>query len=274
VQWENIEEGMDSMPDERSAPLHDWSAFSAFRLPDPEKRDDLLGNPVDWNARAAHLRRVKEQGGLASGGLSHGFMFMRLFYLRGYSNFMLDVATHDPRLDALAALVCDFNVRLVRLWLDAGIEMLHAGDDLGTQTALPISPADWRRILKPCYQAIFGPCRQQGVFVYLHSDGHILEIIPDLVECGVNVINPQVRANTLEGLRRVARGRVCINLDLDRQLFPFATPEEIRDHIREAHETLNTPEGGLMLHAECEPDVPPRNVRAICEALEEVCGLR
>ncbi|MBI2941854.1 MAG: hypothetical protein HYY04_15595 [Chloroflexi bacterium] len=269
--WENIAEGLDSIPVEEGAPLADWAALDTYQPPDPLTHDDFFGNPIDWGERASQLEKAKSAGRLASGGLHHGFMFMRLFYLRGYSNFMADVGGRDPRLDRLCAMVRDYNVRLVDRWLAAGAEMMSGGDDLGMQTALPISPSAWRHYLKPCYAAIVGPCRDRGIPFFLHSDGHILEIIPDLVECGVTVINPQVRANGLEGIRRVARGTVCVDLDLDRQMFPFGTPAEIRAHIHEAVSTLNTPRGGLMLHAECEPDVPLENIRTIMETLEE-CG--
>jgi uroporphyrinogen-III decarboxylase len=169
-------------------------------------------------------------------------------------------------------MVLNHNVKLVDKFLEIGIEMLYGGDDMGMQKSLPISPADWRRYLRPCFEAIFGRCRDKGIYVYLHSDGHILEIIPDLAGCGVRVINPQIRANTLEGLVKAAKGKVCINLDLDRQMFPFATPKEIKAHIHEVKDALYLPEGGLMLTAECAPDVPLVNIKAICEALEEVGG--
>jgi hypothetical protein len=118
-----------------------------------------------------------------------------------------------------------------------------------------------------------GPCRDRGIPVYLHSDGNILEIIPDLIEVGVRILNPQIRANGLQGLREVALGKVCLNQDLDRQLFPFATPGEIEDHIGEVFEGLYRPEGGLMLIAECGPDVPLENVEAICRSFEKLCRL-
>ena len=274
VVWHNAEDGISSTPVESEAPLQDWAAFDAYEPPNPLEVDDH-GDPVDWDQRGKGIAHAKESGGLASGGLIHGFMFMRLFYLRGFSNFMMDVGTHDPRLGRLIDMVLSHNVAQVRKYLELGIEHLSGGDDMGMQTALPIRPGDWVHYMKPCFEAIFGPCRDRGVSVYLHSDGHILEIIPHLVECGVKAINPQVRANTLDGLARVAKGRVCINLDLDRQLFPFATPDEVRAHIREAKQTLYMPEGGLMLNAECAPDVPVDTVRAICETLEEVgCGPR
>ena len=139
------------------------------------------------------------------------------------------------------------------------------------QTALPMSPAMWRRVIKPAYECMFGPCRDRGVPVFLHSDGHLLEIIPDLIEVGVTTLNPQFRANGLDGLRAVAKGRVAIHLDLDRQLFPFATPGQLEDHVGEAFEALYDPRGGLSLGAECGPDVAPEKVDAICTALERVC---
>ncbi|NPV06592.1 MAG: hypothetical protein HPY83_01360 [Anaerolineae bacterium] len=269
--WHNIEEGLDSIPVEEEAPLRDWAAFDSYQPPDPLARTDLVGDPIDWSARGMAIQETKQKGGLATGGLSHGFMYMRLFYLRGFSNLMMDMATRDPRLDALIDMVRDYNLRLVHKWIEIGVEMLSGGDDLGLQRSLPISPSDWRHYIKPCYEAVVGMCRDNDVYFYLHSDGHILEVIPDLVECGVTIINPQVRANGLEGLKRVAKGNVCVHLDLDRQLFPFATRREIEAHIQEAIDALNGPRGGLMLHAECEPDVPPETIRTIVEALER-CG--
>jgi len=68
----------------------------------------------------------------------------------------------------------------------------------------------------------------------------------DLVECGVNIINPQIRANGLQGLEKIAKGKVCIHLDLDRQLFPFASQEEIKSHIRKVVKILGSRKGGRV----------------------------
>ena len=132
-----------------------------------------------------------------------------------------------------------------------------------------MSPETWRKYLKPCFASIYKPIRDAGHYIYMHTDGHILEIIPDLVDAGVNVVNPQVRANGLEALARVCKGKVCVSLDLDRQLFPFCTPADIEAHVRESVETLGSPEGGLWLTAEVGPDVPLENVDAICSAVEK-----
>ena len=185
---------------------------------------------------------------------------------------MLDFAQEPPELQRLIDVVLAYNLRQTRIKLESLAnepQIVSFGDDLGMQTSLPMSPAKWRKYLKPCYMQLYQPFRRAGHFVYMHSDGHIVEIIPDLVDCGVNVINPQVRANGLQALAEVCKGRVCVDLDLDRQLFPFCTPDDIDAHVRAAVETLGSPEGGLWLKAEIGFDVPLENVEAICAALEK-----
>jgi uroporphyrinogen decarboxylase len=206
-------------------------------------------------------------------GLPHGFMFLRLMDLRGFEELMLDFAEEPPELEKLIGTVLEYNLGQVdRLLASKPGDMAVFGDDLGMQAALPISPAKWRKYLKPCYAAIFGRVRKAGLPVYFHSDGHIHEIIPDLVECGVTVINPQSRANGLDNLAKVCRGKVCVDLDLDRQMFPFCTPAEVDAHVREAVEKLGSPAGGLWLKAEVADDVPLPVVEAICLALEKYRG--
>ena len=267
--WENIEQGLDSIVVEN--PLEDWDALDRYIPPDPMK-DDMWG-PRDWDEAKRRLDEAKRSGDLArGGGLPHGFMYMCLFYLRGFDNLMMDIATEDPRLPKLIEMVEDYNCAVIARYVSLGTELMSFGDDLGLQKSLPISPESWRRFIKPSYERMFRPCRQAGVPIYLHTDGHILEIIPDLIDVGVTVINPQIRANGLEGLQEMAKGKVTLNQDLDRQLFPFATPSEIEDHIGEVFEGLYLPEGGLMLYAECEPDVPLENIEAICTTLEKLCN--
>ncbi|MEZ4733105.1 MAG: uroporphyrinogen decarboxylase family protein [Caldilineaceae bacterium] len=170
----------------------------------------------------------------------------------------------------LIRMVESYNSTVIK-GLALGAELMRFGDDLGLQAGLPISPAMWRRYIKPAYDYMFRPCREADVPIYLHTDGHILEIIPDLIEVGVRMLNPQIRANGLAGLVELAKGKVAIHIDLDRQLFPFATPAQIEEHIGAVFEALYLPQGGLMLHAECEPDVSLENIDAICRVLEKVC---
>ena len=113
--------------------------------------------------------------------------------------------------------------------------------------------------------------RHPDTLVYMHTDGCIHQIMGDLQDCGVDMINPQFRANGLDNLVRVCRTEriIPINLDLDRQLFPFGTPQELKNHVRECVEALYLPQGGLSLNVELHYDIPMENCIAILEALEE-----
>ena len=267
--WENVEQGLDSMA--VSYPLRDWDDFGDYVPPDPLK-DDWFG-PRDWAQVERRLAEAKARGDLATGGgLPHGFMYMELFYLRGFDNLMMDMARDDPRLQKLIKMVEDYNSVVIQKQMSLGAEYLTFGDDLGLQKSLPMSPEMWRKFIKPSYMRMFAPCRKANMPIGLHTDGHILEIIPDLIEAGVRMLNPQIRANGLEGLQEMARGKVALYQDLDRQLFPFATPSEIKDHIGEVYDGLYLPQGGLMLSAECEPDVSLENIEAICTTLERLCN--
>jgi hypothetical protein len=204
-------------------------------------------------------------------GLPHGFMFLRLSFLRGYEEIMIDFAEEPPELGLLIDKVLAYNLGQARRLIDAhgpSPRLARLGDDLGIQRSLPISPRSWRRWLKPAFTDIVGAFRDAGHWVYLHTDGNILEIIPDLIECGVSVLNPQVGANGLEALAETCKGRVCVDLDLDRQQFPFWSAAEIHAHVDEAVRVLDDPHGGLWLKAEIGPDVPMANIEAIFEALD------
>ena len=148
-------------------------------------------------------------------------------------------------------------------------EIAYFGDDLGMQKGLAIGPDKWRKYLKPCYMKMYRYVRKQGKYVYMHTDGMIYEIMPDLQECGVNMINPQYRANGLDNLVRVCRGKIPIHLDLDRQMFPFATPSQIESHVAECVEALYLPRGGLALNVELNHEVPISNMAAILDAVRK-----
>jgi uroporphyrinogen decarboxylase len=229
----------------------------------------VTGHPVPEREDVHRLRIPKEDA-----GFPHGFMYLRLQDLRGFEELMIDFAEEPPELQMLIDKVLAYNLRqadrlLASLRDRGGVgTIVSFGDDLGMQQRLPISPRKWRHYLKPCFAGIYRSFVEAGYYVYMHTDGHIIEIIPDLVDCGVSVVNPQVGANGLEALAATCKGEVCVDLDLDRQFFPFATPQQIDDHVREAVEVLGAPEGGLWLKAEIGEDVPLENIAAIFKALE------
>jgi len=204
-------------------------------------------------------------------GTPHGFMYLRLMDLRGFEELMIDFAEEPPELQRLIDIVRDYNIRQTEIIVknSSDQEVIVFGDDNGMQHSLPISPDTWRKYMKPAYTAIYDVVHRAGKMVYMHTDGCIWPVIQDMKEAGVNILNPQIRANGLKHLVDTCKGNICIDLDLDRQLFPFATRSQIFDHIGEAVEALYLPQGGLSLKAELNHDYSLEQMAAILDALEK-----
>ncbi len=250
--------------------ISSWDKLGSYVPPDAELLEDR-GSPADWEGARRYVERARKDGKVVSGGFPHGFLFMRLYYLRGFENFMIDVATGDSRLKELIEVVQSFNRTLLRKWLEIGVDVMTFGDDLGAQKSSVLSPKDFRRWIAPGYRELMGPCRKAGIEVYLHSDGHILELMDDIISSGVTIVNPQDLVNGLEELEREVKGRVCIFLDIDRQsVVPYGSRAEIYELIEEGVKRLGSPRGGLGLVCGIYPPTPPENVDAVCSAMEKL----
>lgn len=208
-----------------------------------------------------------------NGSLPHGFMYLRLMDLYGFENTMLLFAEEEEPLRVLIDKVLEYNLYQVAAVLPRSGPVMYFGDDLGMQKGLAVGAEKWRKYLKPCFRKLYGLVKayDKNKLIYMHTDGCIHEIMPDLVECGVDMINPQYRANGMDNLVRVCRKEriIPINLDLDRQLFPFGTASELHDHVAECVESLYLPEGGLGLNIEFNFEIPLENMAAVLDAAEK-----
>ena len=224
--WENIEDGMDAIVTEHPV----------------KTREDVHS----LKAPAVHEGH----------GLPHGFMYLILSDLRGFEEVMIDFVEEPEELQMLIDCVLDYNCRQIEATVEKTGQYMGFGDDLGMQNGLAIGAERWRKYLFPCYKKMYDIVHAHNRLVYMHTDGRIVDIIPDLAKAGVNMLNPQYRANGLDDLIRVCRGKVPIHLDLDRQLMPFASKKDIEDHIRECVEAFYMPEGGFAISLELNMDVP------------------
>jgi len=260
--------GLGGIPVDSRAPLADWRALDTYQPPDPLEYRDR--EQRDWDGIKRDFEGKGKRGILTRG--DGGQLFTRLYWLRGFENLMIDIATDDPRLDRLIDMVTDYKMRLVEKWLSIGVDAMYFHTDIGTQDRLMISPDKFRKWIKPMFEKIFRPVRDAGVPVALSSDGRLVDIVDDLVECGVSAHDPQLRANTLEGIEKNYKGKICINLDLDRQMFAFCQPGDIKEQVRESMERLSLPEGGLSMGCDViDPNTPLANIEAMCKAGYEYC---
>jgi len=264
--WHNVQEGLEGMVVEH--PLADWSALDTFSPPDLLTKDER--GDRNWDETRRQIEEGRKNGHLTGGNGER--LFDRMYFLRGFENLMLDFATEDPRLPRLIAMLTDYELALVNKWLDIGVDTIGFHTDIGTQNALMISPENFRRYLKPMFTTLFQACRQAGTHVCLSSDGHLLEVVDDLIECGISMHDPQLRANTLTGIARAYKGKVCTTVDLDRQSFAFLTPQEIRDQVTEVVDVMADPKGGLMISGSVwGADVPLANIETLCAVIEDCC---
>ena len=243
-------------------PLEDWNALSKLKIPDP-------GDQMDWNTVRSAVKEKRKKGELVKaepGSFSHGGFFDRLQFLRGLENLLVDFVTDPPELGFLIEMVLEYNLKYIQLWKDTGADIIWFHGDIGSQRGLMISPDMFRKYLKPAYMEMFRTCRDAGMHVWYSSDGNILEIVDDLIECGVSVHDPQVAANGIDGIESRYKGRLCAAVDIDEQMLPFCSTEEIEAQVLEVKEAIGTPKGGLMYFFSPTADVPVSNIEAFFTA--------
>ena len=250
-------------------PLEDWSAFgTTWHIPDPDKTDGLY--MVDWAQRKADWAALQSSGGSFQGKLRHGHTFLQLCDLRGYENVLMDMMDEEPLLLELLEQLTDFNLAVVRHFIEGGCSAMKYPEDLGMQLGPMLPPDLFRQFVKPCYEKIMQPAREADIPIHMHSDGDIRLLADDLIHSGVEILNLQDRVNGIDWIAEKFRGKLCVEVDIDRQaVTPFGTPAEIDRMIRDTVSKISTPDGGLCLIYGLYPGVPLKNVEALMDAMEK-----
>ncbi|MCD6377843.1 MAG: hypothetical protein J7L99_03205 [Planctomycetes bacterium] len=200
--------------------------------------------------------------------------------LRGYENFMVDLLADEKMVRKLLDLLIEGYLRRVD-WLGPllkdKVDIVLLNDDLGTQNGPMLSLDTYRKMIKPYQKELFGYIKK--VFeksILFHSCGAVREFIPDLIEIGVDALNPvQLSANgmQLEGLKRdfgkditFWGGGVDTQSVLNRE-----TPDKVKDSVKRNVDILAAGGGFVFCQVHnIQPDVPPENVIAMYEALDEI----
>jgi uroporphyrinogen decarboxylase len=203
-------------------------------------------------------------------------------WLRGYEAFFCDLVGNRP----LAEALCDKIIELkMDYWSHALplvgdlVDVIQEGDDYGAQNTLQVSPALWREIFKPRLQQLIDHIKKLAphASLFFHSCGSIRDILPELIEVGVDALNPvQVAAagmDSAELKREFGADLVFWGGGVDtQQVLPTGTPQEVRDEVRRRVDDF-APGGGFVFAAvhNIQGDVPPENILAMREVLRE-CG--
>ncbi len=203
-----------------------------------------------------------------------GYMAILFFHnqLRGLEQSLLD-PYDDPEftrhlLQKLSDYFHEYHRRLFEA-ADGMIDIAQVTDDLGTQTGPLLSLEVWREFYKPHVQRFIDLCREFNVKVFHHDDGAIRAFLPDLVELGIDVLNPiqwRCPGMELQGLKREFGHAVCFHGAIDNQeTLPHGSPDDVRAEVRQCIDVLASDKTGYIC-APChnlQPVTPIENILAM-----------
>ena len=191
--------------------------------------------------------------------------FEQLQFIRTTEQFYIDLIQMTPGLQGFISRMHTFYCDLLEIWAKTEVDCLNIMDDWGAQQTLLIDPALWRRVFKPMYKDYADIAHRAGKKIFMHSDGHILSIYPDLIELGIDALNSQVFCMGVENLRQYA-GKITFWGEIDRQhILPHATVLEVKTAVHTVREAL-WQSGGAIAQCEFGVGSNPANVYAVYEA--------
>jgi uroporphyrinogen decarboxylase len=196
------------------------------------------------------------------------------YMLRGLEQFLVDLVADPDFVTALMEKLLAINIKMTGRFLDAVgpyIQVIRAGDDLATQQGPLMSPRSFRTLLKPFYKRYFDFVKSKTeARLFYHSCGNVVDLLDDLIEIGVDIINPvQVSAmGDTAALKARFGDRVVFWGAIDTQhVLPNGTPADVEAEVRHRIRDL-APGGGYVVASvhNIQPDVPPENILAMARA--------
>ncbi len=246
-------------------PLADLTALDGYTFPDPEE-PEMFGAMFDG---------IDHQANLVMAEVPY-LLFERAYLLMGMEAFFVATADQPDAVALLLHRIADYQIALIgrltesrHFGIAQGADAIRATDDYGGQNSLLMSPRTWRRLIKPELARIVAATKEAGAMFFLHSCGHIMELVPDLIEMGVDVLDPiQAAANDHARLKQLYGDRITFMYGVNSQgALSQGTPAEVDADVRECVRLL-APGGGYVLGPDNAIAIPEANYRAYLDAGE------
>ncbi len=245
--------------------LTDARAWSQWPWPD-------LDQPYRYEGLAERTTAM-QQAGRAVCGFA-GSIFEQAWYLRGMENLMADMLCEPDAAHDLLERTALFQRYAAEQMAAAGVDIIITGDDVAGQHGLLMSAATWRTFLKPRLARTIAAVKATNpqARVFYHSDGNITDLIPELIEIGVDILNPlqpecldPAQIKKTYGDRLSFWGAVSVQ-----QTMPLGTPEQVRQEVCQRIETLGQGGGYILAPAHVlGPETPWENIVAFFEAADQ-----
>jgi uroporphyrinogen decarboxylase len=233
--------GIGHYTDSVGRPLADRAALRTYKPPDP-------GRPELYEEAERLIGNFKHEYWIV--GVTKTTIFETAWALRGLEQLMMDFVEDPDLAESILEMPYRYHLAAAERLVRMGVDMIWVGDDVGTQKAMLISPSHWRRYLKPRLAHFIATLKaiNPRLKVAYHSDGCIYPIIPELIEIGLDVLNPiQPASMDPARLKREYGDRLCFWGSIDEQrTLPFGSPEDVRNEVLSRLETVGR-NGGLIL---------------------------
>jgi uroporphyrinogen decarboxylase len=246
-------------------PLAQDSAIASYQPPDPNR-------PELYDEAAWVLRTFKDEYWIV--GATVTTIFEAAWALRGYEQLLMDMALNPDLAEQVLDFPYHYHLEAAKKLVRMGVDMIWLGDDVGGQNAMLLSPKMWRRFLKPRMANFIAQLKaiNPQVKVAYHSDGQIYPIIPDLVEIGLDVLNPiQPASMDPVRLKKEYGDKLCFWGSIDEQhTLPFGSAADVREEVIQRLKTIGK-EGGLIIGPThlVQLDTPLENFWAMVDSITQ-----
>ena len=259
ITWEYRIFGLMGHPLRRPLDVISLARLAEYILP-PPAHGDAAGVK-------AHANRMKSAGYFCKmGGYS---LLERMIGLRRFEDVLMDIAQDTDEINTLADMLVSYYEQDTPALINAEIDCVAFGDDYGTQNALIMSPADFRRFVKPRLARMIKPFKDAGIKVHFHSCGYVYDILPDLKEIGVDSIWPQLAVYNLPTLADTCRDLgLAAALHIDRAaVMTSGTPELVRETMKRMDNAFKPRDGGSWFYVEIDNGFPYANIEALVDEI-------
>ena len=263
---------VDKRPFHVEKPALDKPSLNGYKFPDLTAFFD-----EGWYEHALRLIDEKKDYFLVT---TIGFgLFERTWAIRGFENALMDAVAHQDFYQELVHKIFEQQMMLLEKVLTLPIDGIFFGDDFGDQRGIIIGAERWRKYFKPYYAKMYAKVHQAGKYTLQHMCGSIAEIIPDLIDIGLDVyesVQPEAKNNSPYRLKKLYGKNITFWGGLGSQsTIPFGTPSEIKSEVRKLCREMGKGGGYILSSAKpIQPDTPIENIVAVIEAFVEQAGVR
>jgi len=220
-------------------PLKDLSKLADYKFP------EIIDGDGRFDKTLVRMKEYSDSYIL----FFYGFcLFERYTSLRGFENHLMDPYVNPDEHKAIIEGIMKVNMKVLERMAQLPIDGILFGDDLGTQESMIMAPDMWRKLYKPHMKKLFDYVHENDMEVWLHSDGNINPIVEDLIEIGLNVLNPvQPQLFDVAELGKKCGDRLSFLGGIDVQHYlPNGTKEEMLEQYNLYYEHLSSDTGGFI----------------------------